>query len=106
MCIIFQLIGLPFAVIGGTINLAHEGIGLAVDSVAKKRKERKALRRPSKRQQERLPTTADAPTKECPRCPQYKQEEEIANVDEKEKDDPPPSYTAIAAQVLLHSCVG
>ena len=106
MSIIFQIIGLPFAVVGGTLNLAHDGIGRAVDKVSKKRKERKALRRPSKEQRERLPATADAPTKECPRRKQYKQGEEIANVDEKEKDDSPTSYTAIAAQVLLHSCVG
>ncbi|KAG6991075.1 hypothetical protein G7Y79_00057g090570 [Physcia stellaris] len=105
MCIISQLIGLPFAVIGGPLNLAHEGVGLAVDSVAKKRKERKALRRPSKRQQESVPAMADA-TKECPHCTQYKQGDEIANADEKAKEDPPPSYTAVAAQVLLHSCIG
>lgn len=106
MCIIFQLVGIPFAVIGGTLNLAHEGIGLAVDKVSKKRKERKTLRRPSKEQRKRLPATAVAPTKECPRRTQYKQGEEMENVDEKAKEDPPPSYTAVAAQVLLHSCIG
>ncbi|KAL8789548.1 MAG: hypothetical protein Q9195_006775 [Heterodermia aff. obscurata] len=44
MGIIFRLIGLPFAVIGGTVNIAHEGIGMAVDSVAKKRRQRNELR--------------------------------------------------------------
>ena len=105
MCIVFKVIKLPFAAIGSTLNLAHEGIGLAVDSVAKKRKERKALRRPSTRQQERLPTNAGA-TKECPHCTQYEQGDEIENVDDKAKEDPPPSYTAVAAQVVLHSCIG
>ena len=45
MGFVFRLIGLPFAVIDGTISIAHEGIGIAVDSVAKKRRQRKALHR-------------------------------------------------------------
>ena len=59
MGIVFRLIGLPFAVIGGTINIAHEGIGIAVDSVAKKRRQRNALHRPNRQ----YPSS-----EQCPNC--------------------------------------
>ena len=48
MTIICRLIGLPFAVIDGTISIAHEGIGIAVDKTARKRRQRKELDRRSR----------------------------------------------------------
>ena len=48
MTIIGRLIGLPFAVIDGTIDIAHEGIGIAVDKAARKRRQRKEQDRQSR----------------------------------------------------------
>ena len=62
MGLVFRLIGLPFAVIGGTINIAHEGIGIAVDSVAKKRRQRNALHRPNRQ----YPSAGQCPN--CTKC--------------------------------------
>lgn len=41
MSVIFQLVGLPFALIGSSISLVHEGVGLAVDTVKDRRQRRK-----------------------------------------------------------------
>ncbi|CAF9939253.1 MAG: hypothetical protein HETSPECPRED_001524 [Heterodermia speciosa] len=62
MGIVFRLIGLPFAVIGGTINIAHDGIGIAVDSVAKKRRQRNAVQRRTRQH----PSSGQCPN--CTKC--------------------------------------
>ena len=59
MGIVFRLVGLPFAVIGGTIDIAHEGIGIAADSVAKKRRQRNDSNRPTRQ----YPSSG-----QCPNC--------------------------------------
>ena len=41
MSIVFRLVGLPFALVGGSISLVHEGVGLAVETVKDRRQRRK-----------------------------------------------------------------